>query len=79
MASFISAAEAFGNSDHSSAIAPVTKGAAALVPPEGQRLAPGAEASDPIAGCARVPVCRSNFPGSIGPGAYLEHHMPRPG
>ena len=33
-ASFISVAVAVGNSDHSNAIAPVTKGAAALVPPK---------------------------------------------
>ena len=33
-ASLIWAALALGNSDHSNAMAPVTKGAAALVPPE---------------------------------------------
>src|SRR5687767_5055862 len=51
MASFICAAVASGNSDHNSAIAPVTKGTAALVPrsvkdrPSGPRLmmpSPGA-------------------------------------
>ena len=40
-ASLIWAAVALGNSDHSSAMAPVTKGAAALVPPEVCGLSPG--------------------------------------
>ena len=52
-ANFISVAVAVGNSDHNNAIAPVTKGAAALVPPRvsGLPLAPMLVIS--VAGCAQ--------------------------
>ena len=55
MASFIAAAEAFGNSDHSNAIAPVTKGAAALVPPKVNGLPSAPRLVILVAGCAQSP------------------------
>ena len=58
MASFIAAAEAFGNSDHSSATAPVTNGAAALVPPKvsGLPSAPRLVIPSPGAPSPRRPI-----------------------
>ena len=67
-ASLIWAAVALGNSDHSSAIVPVTKGAAALVPEEvcGVLPAPRLTMSCPGAESPQRPIELPRFDSAVG-------------